>query len=137
MLSKKSKYGIKALINLANAPEPYEPKPLRNIAEEENIPLKFLEAIMLSLKNQGLVASKKGKVGGYYLLKKPEDILMLDVYRILVGPVAMVPCVSLNYYEKCDDCHDENVCAVNRLMIELRDSALEILENKTLAELTY
>ena len=82
------------------------------------------------------MGSKKGKGGGYYLLKEPKDIPMTTVMRLLEGPIAMVPCVSLNFYEKCDDCPDEDVCAVHSLMLKVRDNTLDIFRNTTLADLS-
>lgn len=134
MLSKKTKYGLKALGYLAKTPI-HEPVPISEIATEERISQKFLESILLILRKNGYLASKKGKGGGYYLIKSAEEIKISSVIRVLEGPLAMLPCVSLNYYEKCDDCVDENSCALNRLMAEVRDSTLAILENKTLATL--
>ncbi|SDB56083.1 transcriptional regulator, BadM/Rrf2 family [Flavobacteriaceae bacterium MAR_2010_188] len=134
MLSKKTKYGLKALTFLARQ-DNNQPTQIGTISKHENISQKFLESILLTLRKNGLLGSKKGKGGGYYLLKKPEDIKMSAVMRILEGPIAMVPCVSLNFYEKCDDCPDENLCAVHNLMIEVRDSTLNIFNNKSLADL--
>jgi Rrf2 family protein len=91
---------------------------------------------LLTLRKTGFLGSKKGKGGGYYLLKHPSEILMTDVMRVLEGPIAMVPCVSLNFYEKCDDCPDENACAVHNLMIQVRDSTLAIFKNTSLEKLT-
>ena len=87
------------------------------------------------MRKAGFLGSKKGKDGGYYLLKNPEDILMTDVFRVLEGPIAMLPCVSLNFYERCEDCPDENKCSVHKLMIQVRDSTLNVLKNNTLADL--
>ncbi|WP_299387398.1 Rrf2 family transcriptional regulator [uncultured Lacinutrix sp.] len=134
MLSKKTKYGIKALVHLAKQEE-RSPVQIGTISLAENISQKFLESILLSLKKTGILGSKKGKGGGYYLLKDPKDIPMTTVMRVLEGPIAMVPCVSLNFYEKCDDCPDENTCAVNKIMLEVRDSTLEIFKNTTLFDL--
>lgn len=134
MLSKKTKYGIKALTYLARQ-ESRIPVQIATIASSENISLKFLETILLSLRKNGFLGSKKGKGGGYYLLKDPKDIMMTTVMRVLEGPIAMVPCVSLNFYEKCDDCPDESNCAVHNLMIEVRDSSLKIFRNKSLADM--
>jgi len=111
------------------------PVQIGTIAESENISQKYLESILLTLRKAGFLGSKKGKGGGYYLLKEPKDIKMSGVMRILEGPIAMVPCVSLNFYEKCDDCPDENACAVHNLMIEVRDSTLNIFNNTSLADL--
>ena len=134
MLSKKTKYGIKALTYLAKQ-EKKVPVQIAKISESENISLKFLESILLSLRKNGFLGSKKGKGGGYYLLREPKDIKMTEIMRVLEGPIAMVPCVSLNFYEKCDDCPDENLCAIHELMIKVRDSSLQIFRNTTLADL--
>ncbi|MDD3722192.1 MAG: Rrf2 family transcriptional regulator [Lutibacter sp.] len=132
MLSKKTKYGLKALSYLAKQ-EPNLPVLISDISESENISKKFLENILLTLKKSEIVSSKKGKGGGYYLIKNPNEIKISTIIRMLEGPIAMLPCVSLNYYEKCDDCKDEERCSLNILMAEVRDSTLKILENKTLA----
>ncbi|MCL8009211.1 Rrf2 family transcriptional regulator [Gelidibacter japonicus] len=134
MLSKKTKYGIKALTYLARQ-EQNVPVSIATISEMENISLKFLESILLTLRKSGLLGSKKGKGGGYYLLKSPKDIKMTTVMRVLEGPIAMIPCVSLNYYEKCDDCPTETECAVHLLMIRVRDSNLKIYGETSLADL--
>ena len=134
MLSKKTKYGLKALTFIARQ-EDNSPVQIATIAKSENISHKFLESILLTLKKGGALASKKGKGGGYYLMKAPENILMTDVIRILEGPIAMVPCVSLNYYEKCDDCPDEDACSVHKLMIMVRDNTLNVLRSNTLQDL--
>lgn len=134
MLSKKTKYGLKALAYLAIQKD-RQPVQIAEIAKHENISQKFLESILLSLRKTGLLGSKKGKGGGYYLIKEPSKVLMTDVMRILEGPIAMVPCVSLNFYEKCDDCPDEGTCSVNKLMLQVRDSALEVYRNNTLEDL--
>lgn len=112
-----------------------DPVQIATIASHENIPHKFLESILLSLKKTGLLGAKKGKGGGYYLLKEPSEMKMTDVIRTLEGPIAMLPCVSLNYYEKCDDCPDEHTCSVHKLMIQVRDNTLQIFRNTTLADL--
>jgi len=134
VISKKTKYGIKALGNLAQK-EQGKPVQIATISEEEHIPQKFLEAILLLLRKSGYLGSKKGKGGGYYLRKAPSEINMAEVFRILEGPIALVPCVSLNFYEPCEDCPDEEACSVNRLMIEVRDNTLEVLTNRTLADI--
>lgn len=133
MLSRKTKYGLKALSYLARQ-ESNEPVQISVISEAENVSQKFLESILLSLRKAGFLGSKKGKGGGYYLLKETKDIPIAAIYRILEGPIAMVPCVSLNFYERCHDCPDEHQCCVHRLMIQVRDNTLSILENTTLAD---
>ena len=134
MLSKKTKYGIKALAYIASRKD-RNPVQTSEISKSENISLKFLESILLSLRKTGFLGSKKGKGGGYYLIKEPDEIRMTSVIRVLEGPIAMVPCVSLNYYEKCDDCPDEASCSVHALMIQVRDSTLKVLGENTLADL--
>ena len=135
MLSKKTKYGLKALTYIARASKDC-PVQIGEISKSENIPQKFLESIMLTLKNSGFLGSKKGKHGGYYLRKLPHEIIMADVMRVLEGPIAMVPCVSLNFYEKCDDCPDEHTCSVHKLMIQVRDNTLSVLRENTLEDLS-
>lgn len=134
MLSKKTKYGIKALTFIARQEKGVKVQ-IATIAESENISHKFLESILLTLRKSGILGAKKGKGGGYYLLKEAEDVQMTKVIRTLEGPIAMVPCVSLNFYEKCDDCPDEEQCSVHKLMIEVRDNTLNVLRNTTLADL--
>lgn len=133
-MSNKTKYGLKALSYLVRHTAE-QPITIEEISREENISQKFLESILLSLRKNGVLGSKKGKGGGYYLLQQPEEVNLAKVMRILEGPIAMVPCVSLNYYERCDDCPDEETCAVNHLMIDIRDSNLEVYNNRTLADL--
>jgi len=135
MLSKRTKYGLKALTYMARNRSDDELVQIGTIASSENIPHKFLESILLALKKAGFLGAKKGKGGGYYLLKEPAEMKMTDVIRTLEGPIAMLPCVSLNYYEKCDDCPDEETCSVHKLMIQVRDNTLKIFRNTTLEDL--
>src|SRR5690625_1096368 len=134
MLSNKTKYGIKALLYIHKNNEEV-PIPISKIATDENIPRKFLESILLTLRKGKILGAKQGKYGGYYLLKDAEDIYMSEILRILDGTIAMIPCVSLNFYESCEDCPDEKFCGVHGLMSEVRDSVLEILSHKSLAQL--
>ena len=134
MLSKKTKYGLKALAYLGSQKNK-QPVQIAEIAEHENISQKFLESILLSLRKTGFLGSKKGKGGGYYLIKNPNEILMTDVMRVLEGPISMVPCVSLNFYEKCSDCPDEESCSVHKLMLMVRDANLSVYRNNTLADI--
>jgi Rrf2 family protein len=135
VISKKTKYGLKALAYIARQ-DCGQMVQIATISKSQNIPHKFLESILLTLRKSGFLGSKKGKGGGYYLLKKASEVPMTDIIRILEGPIAMVPCVSLNYYEKCDDCEDEKSCSVYKLMIQVRDNTLAIFRNTTLADLT-
>ena len=134
MLSRKTKYGLKAIKYLADQGMD-TPVLISEISENENIPKKFLEAILLQLKNNGFLGSKKGKGGGYYLIKEPEDVTLASLIRVLEGPIAMLPCVSLNFYEKCSDCATEEECSLHLLMSEVRDKTLRILENNTVKDL--
>ena len=134
MISKKTKYGLKALSYLAKK-EPNIPVSILEIATTQNISQKFLEAILLDLKKRGFLGSKKGKGGGYYLLKPAKEITVASVFRALEGPIAWLPCVSLNYYEKCNDCTSEETCDLNRMMIQVRDNILEVVENKSIADI--
>ena len=134
MLSRKTKYGIKALTYLA-LNQDKQPVPISDIADSETISRKFLESILLELRKTGILGSKKGKGGGYYLRESPDQIIIAKVYRILEGPIALVPCVSLNFYERCEDCPDEAACAVHHLMIRVRDNTLNVLEHTTLSDL--
>lgn len=111
------------------------PIQISEIATAENISHKFLESILLELKKNGLLGAKKGKGGGYYLLKPASEIPLVSVFRILEGPIAWLPCVSLNYYEKCEDCESEEACALHVVMLKVRDNILDILENQSLADL--
>ena len=135
MLSKKTKYGLKALIYIAKR-SGQVPVLISEISETENIPKKFLEAILLDLKKFGILGSKKGKGGGYYLLKDPKDISVAALIRILDGPIALLPCVSLNFYERCHDCTSEELCSLNRFMVQVRDNTLSLLQQKSLHDLT-
>jgi len=135
MLSKKTKYGLKALTYIARHQTDGVLIPIGDIAKCEKISRKFLESILLTLKKAGFLNAKKGKGGGYYLIKKPSEIKMVDIFRILEGPVAMLPCVSLNYYEECQDCPDEASCGLHKLMIEVRDNTLKIFRNRTLQDM--
>lgn len=134
MISRKTKYGLKALTFLARR-EGNAPVQISVIAEKENISRKFLESILLVMRKSGFLGSKKGKGGGYFLMKDASEIHIAAIYRLLEGPIALVPCVSLNFYETCADCPDETTCAVHKLMVHVRDSTLEILEHTTLADL--
>ncbi|HRH60021.1 MAG TPA: Rrf2 family transcriptional regulator [Chitinophagaceae bacterium] len=133
MLSKKTQYAFKALMYLSNE-QGRGPVLIADIARKKRIPLKFLENILLELKKDGILGSKKGKGGGYFITKDPSTVYLADVLRLIDGPIALLPCVSLHFYEKCRDC-DERRCGLNKVMIEVRDANLAILEKRTLADL--
>jgi Rrf2 family protein len=133
MLSKKTQYAFKALTFMAER-KIDEPVLIAEIAQKKKIPLKFLENILLELKKAGLLASKKGKGGGYFFHTDPAKISLAKIMRLMDGPIALLPCVSLNFYEKCQDCNEKK-CGLNRIMIDVRDNMLKVLENKTVADL--
>ena len=134
MLSKKCKYAIHALVYLAERHQ-QGPVHIQEIAEKQRIPKKFLESILLELRNAKILHSKKGKGGGYYLYKKPEDVNLMDIIRLMDGAIAMLPCVSLNYYEPCEECRDEKTCGIRDAFIGVRDETLKILSGTTLAKI--
>lgn len=133
MLSKKSQYAFKALTYLS---EKYNEGPvlISEISRKRKIPLKFLENILLELKKAGILDSKKGKGGGYFLKKSPEKIQVATIIRLINGPIAMLPCVSLYFYERCKNCNEQR-CGLHDLMIQVRDATLNIVENRTLKDL--
>lgn len=134
MLSKKTKYAFHALSYLAENQDKGAIL-IQEIATSKNISQKFLESILLDLKKAGILGSKKGKGGGYYLLKRPEEITLAKVIRLLNGPIAWLPCVSLNFYEKCADCPNEATCNMHIIMCQVRDQTLQVVENKTVLDL--
>ncbi len=127
MLSKRAKYAIKALICLYEN-EGSSPVSAKLISETEKIPFKFLEQILRELRQHKLVKSERGAIGGYRFLKAPATIKVSDIIRIVDGPIALIPCVSENFYEKCDECNDEETCKIRHLFGRLRDKMLPILE---------
>jgi len=122
---------MKALLRLALEAE-RRPILIEDLSEHERIPRKFLEAILLDLKHRGIVQSRKGRGGGYFLARKPNDITLGEVVRALDGPLAAVPCVSQTAYLPCDDCPDEDACAVRLAMKEVRDATARILDRTSL-----
>jgi Rrf2 family protein len=134
MISKKTKYAIKALVALARRDDT-NPMTISDIAKQENIPKKFLETILLDLRKQGILKSRVGIGGGYYLSMKPEDVPLARILRNIDGPIALLPCVSLNFYERCDDCKDENTCGIRKAFTEVRDATLKILSETTLGDI--
>ncbi len=131
-LSKRTQYGLRALYALTRN-YGHGPTLITNLAAEETIPKKFLEQILLSLKESGLVGSRKGKGGGYFLIQPPEKISMAAVIRAMEGPIAPLPCASETRFRKCDECPDVETCGTRIVMREVRDAMAEILEGTTLA----
>ena len=134
MLSKKTKYGLRALLFLA-AEGGAKPVQVSELAEKQRLPRKFLEAILLELTRHGLLLSKKGRGGGYLLSRKPGDITVGQVIRVLEGPLALTPCVSVTAYRKCEECIDEETCGIRLAMKEVRDATSHILDSTSLAGL--
>jgi Rrf2 family protein len=134
MLTRKSKYGLKALLMLAEE-SGQGPVPISALAERHHIPPKFLEAILLDLKKHGFLDSKKGKGGGYSLSREATEITVGQVIRALEGPLALVPCVSQTAYRPCPECVDEATCQVRWAMKDVRDATAKILDNMSLSGL--
>lgn len=134
MLSMKAKYGLRALTLLAKE---YGKGPvlIGDLARKEKIPQKFLELILLELKKKGILQSKKGKGGGYFLNRAPAATSVGEVIRVLDGPLALLPCVSQTAYRRCDECPDEETCGIRSIMKEVRDWTASILDGTTLAEI--
>jgi Rrf2 family protein len=131
VLSQRGRYALKAMINLARADASRQ---VSGISAEENIPRKFLEAIMSELRRAGLVESARGKTGGYRLARPADLITFGEVIRLTDGPLALAPCVSRNFYKRCDDCVDEATCTLRRVLARVRNEASEILDQTTLAD---
>lgn len=132
MISQKAKYAFKALLSLARATENGVPIPIRDIAVRDKIPQSFLEHILLDLKRHGLVASRRGKEGGYILLRDPKQISLGQVLRLIDGPVAPLPCLSRTAYRRCMDCADEGSCTVRRIFTQVYEATTAILDQTTL-----
>ncbi len=134
MLSNKAKYGLKAMMYLAQYGED-RPVQIGEIAEKRGISRKFLDAILLELKNAGFLISRKGKNGGYHLAMPPHSIILGNVLRVLDGPLAPIPCASRLYYRPCADCEDEASCAIRAVMLNVRDAIATVLDKTTLADM--
>jgi len=134
MLTKKGKYGLKAMVHLAGQ-VPGDTTLVTEIAETNDIPKKFLDTLLGELRNAGFVNSKKGKGGGYTLAKPAHEIRVGHIIRVLDGPLAPIQCASKSSYRRCDDCTDEDTCSVRLIMLEAREAIATILDNRTLAEM--
>jgi Rrf2 family protein len=134
MLTKKTRYALAAMRRLAKE---YGNGTLliNEVAETEKIPKRFLETILLELKNNGILSSKLGKKGGYYLNRKPEDVSVLEIVRLFEGAVALIPCTSEKYYEPCENCLNEKECNIKKIFQDIRDYTYKTLKEKTLADL--
>jgi Rrf2 family protein len=132
-ITQKTKYALKALIFLTKEKD-RGPVLISEISERERIPRKFLELILLELKNQGILQSKMGKGGGYYLSRPPEAIYLGSVIRIFDGALAPLPCASKRYYRKCEECLDETTCEIRRVMLEVKAAILKVLDTTSVAD---
>lgn len=132
MLSKKTKYAINALVYLARKADEGTKVQIAEVSETQNIPKKYLESILLDLKKAGILGSKMGRGGGYYLRKEPDQVNLAEVHRLFDGAIGLLPCVTYQYYEKCEECRDEETCGIREALLEVRNKTVEILKNKTL-----
>jgi Rrf2 family protein len=133
MLSRKAKYGLHAMLALARH-HGEGPVQISDLAAEEDLPRKFLELILLELKKQGLLHSRRGRAGGYMLSRSPQEITVGQIIRILDGPLAPVSCVSQTAYRPCDECRDERRCGIRMVMQEVRDAMAAILDGQSLQD---
>jgi len=133
MLTQKTRYALRALLHLSRA-EPGRSVQVGEIAASQQVPRKYLELILLDLKKAGFVGSRRGPGGGYVLAKPAAEISFADVIRLMDGPIALVPCASLNFYERCEDCRDEASCAIRRVMSQVRADAVQTLAGTSLAD---
>ncbi len=133
MLSQKARYALRALFVLGSR-ESEEPVMIADIAEQANVPRKFLEQILLELKKRGIVHSTRGKFGGYTLGRSADAITFAEVIRAIDGPLALSPCASRTAYRRCDDCVDEVTCAIRKVLLDVREATAGILEQHTLAQ---
>ena len=134
MLTNKGKYGLKAMVHLAGL-TPGELTQVQDMADRNAIPKKFLDQILSELRNAGLVFSKKGKGGGYALARPSKEISVGQIVRVLDGPLAPIQCASVTAYRACDDCSDENACAVRLMMVKARNALADVLDHHTLADM--
>ena len=133
MLAQKTRYALRSLLYLVEEGGG-QPVQLARIAETQQIPPKYLELIMLGLKKAGLVKSTRGPRGGYVLARPAADISFGEIVRVMEGPIAMVPCASVNFYARCGDCHDERTCAIRRAFAMLREQSAALLEGISFAD---
>lgn len=133
MLSKKCKYAVHALVHMAKTPK--EKYLIKDISDACGISKKFLEAILLDLKRAGILGSKQGKGGGYFLRREPHDVNLAEVVRLFDGAIAHVPCATYKFYERCIECVDEDTCSVRAAFLQIRNATVEMLKSNTLEDL--
>lgn len=134
MISQKAKYALRALLALGRPERLGEAQFISEIAEEQRIPKKFLEQILLDLKHQGIVVSRRGKAGGYLLRKPAAEITFGEVLRIIDGPLAPLPCLSRIAYRRCEDCNSEAECEIRHVFARVTEATRDVLDNTTLAD---
>jgi Rrf2 family protein len=134
MLSKRAKYALNALMELARAVD-HGPISAGEIAKRAHVPAKFLEAILLDLRKAGMIESRKGRSGGHLLCVPAEGINAAEVFRLFDGAIALVPCATYNYYERCEECVDEATCGIRQVFLEVRAVTVERLKDATIADL--
>lgn len=132
MLSKRAKYALNALVELAKAQEE-GPLSASVLAGRANVPAKFLEAILVDLRKAGIIASHKGRRGGHVLRRSPAEITTVEVLRLFDGAIALVPCATHTYYERCEECTDEAVCGIRDVFLQVRAETVRLLKEATLA----
>ena len=133
MISQKAKYAFKALIHLAKQPQG-ETTQIDDIARQAGVPRKFLEHILLDLKHRGIIASRRGRAGGYVMITQPGEVTIGQVLRAIDGPIAPLSCISRTAYQPCADCPDEAACAVRRMFAGPYETQLQAFEATTLAD---
>ena len=133
MLAQKTRYALRSLLYLVEE-SAGSPVQLARIAETQRVPPKYLELIMLDLKRAGLVRSTRGPKGGYVLARDPAEISFGEIVRVTEGPIALVPCASVNFYRRCGDCHDEATCAIRRAFALVRDQSAKLLDGISLKD---
>ena len=136
MLTQRSRYAMRAMLFLAEAPANGPPVPMGRIAAEASVPRKFLELILADLREAGFLHSTRGKMGGYRLSRPTHLISLGEIIRVIEGPLALVPCVSRTAYRACADCKDEANCAIRHAMLRVRDETARILDGTSLADAT-
>jgi len=136
MITKKAKYALKALLELTASYDTKKPVLIADLAQRGRIPKKFLELILLELKNKGILESRKGKGGGYLLAMPPAQIMIGPVLRIIDGPLAPLPCLSKTAYRRCDECVDEATCSIRIVLKEVHDHQIQILDTTSLERMS-
>ncbi len=135
MLSSRAKYAVRAALHLADRDGETDWVPTVEIAASQSIPRKFLEAILVEMRTNGLLESRRGPGGGHRLRLRPDQIAVADIIRIVDGPLALTPCASRSQFRACADCPDLDSCRIRLLMRRARDAVAAVLEDCTLADL--